>query len=159
MKKLMLKREFGIFVLLVVLCVAVSVMNPKFLSAANLQNMARLIGMYGIFSIGVGLVIMTGGIDFSIGSMISLLGVILPMALLEWHFAWPLAVAIVLLLSIVLGWVHAWFITRLNLQPFIITLCGLLFYRGIARFVSHDETKGFGNAHGFETLQNLATTV
>src|SRR5207249_4449011 len=84
---------------------------------------------------------------------------LLPMALVGWHFAWPLAVALVLLLSVVLGWIHAWFITRLGLQPFIVTLCGLLLYRGIARFISHDETKGFGNARGFESLKSLATAV
>ena len=43
-------------------------LNPRFLSVANLQNMARLIGMYGIFSIGAGIVIITGGIDLSVGS-------------------------------------------------------------------------------------------
>jgi ribose transport system permease protein len=48
-------------------------------------------------------------------------------------------------------------ITRLGLQPFIVTLCGLLLYRGLARFIADDETKGFGDAAGFETLQWLAT--
>jgi ribose transport system permease protein len=48
-------------------------------------------------------------------------------------------------------------ITRLGLQPFIVTLCGLLLYRGLARFIAGDETKGFGNAEGFRTLQAAAT--
>jgi ribose transport system permease protein len=43
------------------------------------------------------------------------------------------------------------------MQPFIVTLCGLLFYRGIARFVANDETKGFGNSKGFEGLKDFAT--
>ena len=47
-----------------------------------------------------------------------------------------------------LGSVHGLLITRVHLQPFIVTLCGLLFYRGMARFIADDETKGFGNAHG-----------
>src|SRR6185436_3993014 len=42
------------------------------------------------------------------------------------------------------------------IQPFIITLCGLLIYRGLARFITNDNTKGFGGAEGFETLRNLA---
>ena len=42
------------------------------------------------------------------------------------------------------------------MQPFIVTLCGLLFYRGLARFIANDETKGFGSS-GFEVLRNLAT--
>ncbi len=49
-------------------------------------------------------------------------------------------------------------ITKIRIQPFIVTLCGLLFYRGVARFIANDETKGFGNAAGFETLRNIATS-
>jgi ribose transport system permease protein len=56
-----------------------------------------------------------------------------------------------------LGWLHGFLVTRMRLQPFIVTLCGLLFYRGLARFIANDETKGFGSAVGFESLQNLAT--
>lgn len=153
----MLKREFGIFVLLVVLCAAVSIMNPRFLGTANLQNMGRLIGLYGIFSIGIGLVIMTGGIDLSVGSLVALLGVELAMLLSDYHWSWPLAVLAVLGVAIVLGWVHGLLITRLGLQPFIVTLCGLLFYRGIARYIANDETKGFGGAQGFQALQTLTT--
>jgi ribose transport system permease protein len=48
-------------------------------------------------------------------------------------------------------------ITRLRIQPFIVTLCGLLFYRGLARFIANDETKGFGTGQGFEWLTRLAT--
>jgi ribose transport system permease protein len=56
-----------------------------------------------------------------------------------------------------LGTIHGLLITKLQIQPFIVTLCGLLFYRGLARFIANDETKGFGNAAGFEWLRNLAT--
>ena len=62
-----MKKEIGISVLLVVLCVVTSIMNPKFLSPVNLVNTANLIGLFGIFSLGLGLVIITGGIDLSVG--------------------------------------------------------------------------------------------
>ena len=90
-----MKKELGITVLLVVLCIIVAVLNPRFLGASNLTNMARLIGMYGIFSIGVGLVIITSGIDLSIGSVFALQGIILAIFLREWNLAWPLAVLLV----------------------------------------------------------------
>ena len=54
-----MKKELATFVLLVVLCAVVTVLNPRFVSASNLQNTARLIGAFGIFSLGLGLVIMT----------------------------------------------------------------------------------------------------
>ncbi len=152
-----MKKELGIFILLVVLCAAVSVLNPRFLSAANLQNTARLIGAYGIFSIGVGVVIITSGIDLSIGSMMALLGVLLSFALVDWRWPSALAVLAVIGVAMALGALHGVLITRVKIQPFIVTLCGLLFYRGLARFIANDETKGFGNAEGFERLRNLST--
>jgi ribose transport system permease protein len=152
-----MKKELGTFLLLVVLCIVVTALNPRFLSPANLQNTARLIGAYGIFSIGLGIVIITGGIDLSVGSVFALLGVLLSFMLTEWGVPWPLAVIAIVGIAAALGALHGILITRVGLQPFIVTLCGLLFYRGLARFIASDETKGFGNASGFETLQNIAT--
>jgi ribose transport system permease protein len=151
------KKELGTFLLLVVLCIAVSVLNPRFLAPANLQNMARLIGAYGIFSIGLGMVIITGGIDLSVGSVFALLGVLLSIMLTEWGLPSLLAVLAVIGVATALGAFHGLLITKARIQPFIVTLCGLLFYRGLARFIANDETKGFGSAEGFETLHNLAT--
>jgi ribose transport system permease protein len=151
-----MKKEAGIAVLLFVLCAVTAILNHNFLSPVNLTNMANIIGMFGIFSIGLGLVIITGGIDLSVGSMFALAGVLLAMALRDWNLPWPVAALIVVLLPMFLGWVHGLLITRMHMQPFIVTLCGLLLYRGIARFIANDSTKGFGNAEGFETLANLA---
>ena len=152
-----MKKELGTFLLLVILCIVVAVLNPRFLAGANLQNMARLIGAYGIFSIGLGMVIITGGIDLSVGSVFALLGVLLSMMLTQWSWPSALAVLAVIAMAMGLGWLHGFLITRVKLQPFIVTLCGLLFYRGLARFIANDETKGFGSAAGFEGLRNLAT--
>jgi ribose transport system permease protein len=150
------RKELGILALLVILCVVVAIKNPQFLSAANLQNMSRLIGTFGIFSIGAGIVIITGGIDLSVGSVFALLGILLSMMLTEWH--WPAAFAAVAVLALgsALGLVHGLLITRIRLQPFIVTLCGLLLYRGIARYIAGDSTKGFGS-QGFHWLRNFAT--
>jgi len=152
-----MRKELGIFALLVVLCIVVAILNPRFLAPANLQNMARLIGMYGIFSIGIGMVIITGGIDLSVGSVFALLGVVLSIMLTQWMVPGILAVLAVVAIASALGLLHGLLVTRVRIQPFIVTLCGLLFYRGLARFVAGDETKGFGSAGGFEKLQALAT--
>lgn len=150
-----MKKELGIGILLVALCAVVAILNPRFLGAANLQNTARLVGMYGIFSIGLGLVIISGGIDLSVGSLFALQGVILSMMLREWNWPWPLAVLATLLGVMALGALQGVFIARVKMQAFIVTLCGLLFYRGAARFIAHDETKGFGS-EGFLLLRRLA---
>jgi len=152
-----MKKELGILTLLVVLCGIVALRNPQFLSPANIQNMSRLVGTYGIFSIGVGIVIITGGIDLSVGSVFALLGVLLSMMLVEWHWSAAAAVCAVLGLGIGLGAVHGLLVTRLRLQPFIVTLCGLLLYRGMARYIAADTTKGFGTGEGFLWLREFAT--
>ena len=63
-----MKKEIGISVLLFVLCAVTSILNPKFLSPINLFNTANLIGLYGVFSLGLGLVIITGGIDLPVSA-------------------------------------------------------------------------------------------
>ncbi len=151
-----MKKELGIFVLLIVLCVIVSVINPNFLQAINLQNLARQIGAFGIFSIGLGLVIITGGIDLSVGSMMALLGVLLSMMVTEHGWSAPLAILGCAVVAMGLSLFHGVLITRMNMQPFIVTLCGLLFYRGLARFVTNDETKGFGAVAGLDTFRFVA---
>jgi ribose transport system permease protein len=152
-----MRKEIGVFVLLVVLCGVVGFLNPQFLSAANIQNMSRLVGTYGIFSIGVGVVIITGGIDLSVGSMFALFGILLSMMLTEWHWPPSLAAGTILAMGLLLGLGHGVLITRLRLQSFIVTLCGLLLYRGLARYIAADNTKGFGNSAGFEWLRDAAT--
>jgi ribose transport system permease protein len=153
----MMRKEVGILVLLASLCALVAVLNPQFLSSANIQNTSRLIGVYGIFSIGVGIVIVTGGIDLSVGSMFALLGVLLSRMLTQWDWNPALAVAAVLALGAALGFSHGLLITRLGLQPFLVTLCGLLLYRGLARYIAADAVQGFGTGTGFAWLQDLTT--
>jgi ribose transport system permease protein len=156
-----MKKELGIGVILLVLCIVVTIMNPRFIGPANLKNTATLISIYGIFSIGMGIVIITGGIDLSVGSAFALQGVLLAMMLGQWHIPWPLAVAISIVGMMLLGLFHGFMVTGVKLQPFIVTLCGLLFYRGAARFVTNDETKGLGTAnYGFiETLSTGTVSI
>jgi ribose transport system permease protein len=133
----------------------VAVLNPVFLSATNLQNMGRLVGMCGIFSIGVAFTIITGGIDLSVGSLFALQGVVLAILLRETSIPWPIATMLTILGAMAIGLLHGFLIARARMQPFIVTLCGLLFYRGLARFIARDETKGFG-VEGFGPLRQLA---
>src|ERR1700736_6753901 len=132
--------------------------NPQFLGLPNLLNLTRNIGLYGTFSVAMGVVIITGGIDLSIGSAFALLGVILAM-LLEGGVAWPIAVVLVVALSMFFGLSNGVLISKVRLQPFVVTLCGLLAFRGLARFISNDETKGFSDMSNFEFLNTLATGV
>jgi len=150
-------KELVIFAVLVVLFVVSGTVNHQVFQPGNLQNTGRLIGMYGIFSLGMAVVIITGGIDLSVGSVFAFLGVLFSMALTEWKWNPALALVAVIGAAGVFGLVNGLLVTRARLQPFVATLCGLLFYRGMARFVANDETKGFGNAKGFEWIKELAS--
>ena len=150
------RKEIGILILLVVLCLVTGTMNHQFFSLVNIQNTARLIGIYGVFSIGLGMVIITGGVDLSVGSMFALLGVCLSIFIVDWHIpAWAAAPLVIALASF-LGFGHGLLITRMKLQPFIVTLCGLLLYRGLARFIVGDNTRGFSEAKGIEWLKSMS---
>ena len=153
----MLKKDLGLFLLIVVVGCVVAILNPRFLSPINLGNTANLIGLFGLFAIGEGFVIITGGIDLAIDSMFALLGVIFVDLLVTWQLPWWLAVIIVVLGGIVLGAIHGFLVTRLRLQPFIVTLCGLLIYRGVARYYTNDGTAGFEFGQTFPTLEWLTT--
>jgi ribose transport system permease protein len=152
-----MKKELGILILLVVLCVITAIKEPRFLAAVNLQNTTRLIGSYGLLGLGLGAVIITGGIDLSVGSVLALLGVVLSLAIQQWHLPGLAAVLLVVAAAMALGLLHGLLVAQVRIQPFIVTLCGLLFYRGLARFIANDETKGFGDAVGLERWQSLAT--
>jgi ribose transport system permease protein len=153
----MMKKELGLFVLLIVVSAITGILNPAFLSGVNLLNMANLIGLFGVFAIGEGLVIITGGIDLSVGSMFALLGVVFIDLLTKYEVWWPIALVLVILGGLILGGLQAFLVTKLKMQPFIVTLCGLLIYRGAARYYTTDTTRGFGYGDEADTISDIAS--
>lgn len=153
----MLKKDLGLLTLIVVVGAVVAAINPRFLSPINIANTANLVGLFGIFSIGQGFVIITGGIELSVGSIIALLGVVFVDLIANYGVPWPFAVMVVLVLGMAMGSVHGLLITKLKLQPFVVTLCGLLIYRGIARFYTKDATAGFPFGVNFPDLEWITT--
>ncbi len=139
-----MNKAFGILALLLLVGALTGILNPIFFSADNLQNLVRRTGLFGILSIGAALVIIAGGIDLSIGSVVGLIGALLPWLLVQ--RAWPVAAALPFVLATAagIGALHGLLVTRLRLQPFVVTLCGLLIYRGAARWLTGDQTQGFG---------------
>ena len=140
-----MNKILGIFGLLVVICVTTAIIEPNFLSEYNLENLIRRTALFGIISIGTVFVIITGGIDLSIGSVVGLVGVILPWLLTKHQWSVPAALGMVILVSLGIGLIHGLLITKMRLQPFVVTLCGLMFYRGMARYIADESTQGFGN--------------
>jgi ribose transport system permease protein len=153
----MIKKDLGLLLLILLVGTIVAVINPRFISPLNISNTANLIGLYGLFSIGEGFVIITGGIDLSIGSVFALLGVVFIQLINADGLNWMLASAIVIAAGVLIGLVHGFLITRAHLQPFVVTLCGLLIYRGAARYYTDDGTAGFDFGTSYPTLEWLTT--
>ena len=153
----MFKKDLGLLLLILVVGAAVALINPRFLSPINLSNTANLVGLFGLFSLAEAFVIITGGIELSVGSIIALLGVIFVDLIANHQVAWPLAALLVLAIGALMGLTHGLLITRLKLQPFVVTLCGLLIYRGIARFYTKDATAGFPFGVSFPDLEFVTT--
>jgi ribose transport system permease protein len=152
-----MKKALGIFCVLLAVCVLTSALNPSFLSAYNLQNILQRTALYGILGLGAAMVIMAGGIDLSMGSMVALVACLTP--LLLFGAGLPAAVVLVLVFALVflLGLAHGLLITKLRLQPFVVTLCGLLLYRGIARWITDDgPTPAGGFPPAYSHLRLLA---
>lgn len=124
----------GEWVLLVVLLVEVLVFgaaNSRFLSQENAFEIARLAAETGLLAFGLTLVIKTGGIDLSVGSMMGLAAVTLGGA---WALGLPIWLAAVLAIALGAagGALHGWLITRLSVPPLIVTLGTFSLYRGLA---------------------------
>jgi ribose transport system permease protein len=150
-----MKKALGITVLLIVVCVLTALREPNFLQPYNAGNLTKLISMFAILGLGAALVIITGGIDLSIGSVVGLVGVLLAWLLSVQGWSVPAALTACVVVSACIGLFHGLLVTRLRLQPFVVTLCGLLIYRGIARSITNDGTVGFGA--DFDGLRSVAT--
>ena len=150
-----MKKLLGISGLLVFICVFTALIEPNFLNAYNLQNTLRWTALFSLIAIGVSFVIITGGIDLSIGSTIGLVGSLLAHLLTIKGWSIAAALTAVMLVALGIGLAHGLLITKMRLQPFVVTLCGLLIYRGVARYLTDDQSQGFGNA--YEGLRWIAT--
>jgi ribose transport system permease protein len=128
-------RLLGVFLMVAVLYGVLVGMDENARSWSNQQTIASRLGFYGVLTVGVGVLIVAGGIDLSIGSVIGLGAVSFALLLQKLVPPWQAAL-LVLGMGAVIGLVHGLLVTKLRLQPFLVTLCGLFVYRGIARWLS-----------------------
>ncbi len=145
-------RLLGVLIMLLVLYVALLVRIP-FSKALDIhQSIAQDIGLYGLPTVGVGVLIISGGIDLSIGSVVGLGAVCFGLMVEQQVSPW-VAALVVLAGSAVIGLAHGLLVTRLRLQPFLVTLCGLFIYRGVAKWLSPDHSPGLNVADTPEAFQ------
>jgi ribose transport system permease protein len=131
-------REAGILIALIVLAAVTASLNPRFLSSINLQILTRQIAIFGIIAIGETFVIVTKGIDLSPGSMVAMTCV-----LVAWFMTHGLgiigSIIAILVTSAGVGLWHGFYVSKLRIPSFIITLCTFLIARGLGGAI----TKGW----------------
>ena len=123
-------QRFGLLFSFLLLALALSLLSNRFLQPANLVNILRQASINGIIAVGMTLVILTGGIDLSVGSILAL-SAIIGADMLKKGTAVPLAVPAALVIGLALGMINGLIITRGKIPPFIATLGMLTVARGL----------------------------
>lgn len=133
--KIIKRKEFSVFVALVLLCTVVSFLSPYFLGVQNIFNVLRQFSVIGILAVGEALIIITSGIDLSVGSVLGLMGVIT--ALLA---GLGLPPVLIFFLAIIIGGlvssINGLLVTKVRINPFIVTLGMMSVAKGAALLIT-----------------------
>jgi inositol transport system permease protein len=141
-----LVARFAPLVFLIVLMIGFAIGEPRFLSPLNLFNIMRQVSVFGLLAIGMTFVILTAGIDLSIGSLLAFAGLVaaaVDKGGLSNRFSvgagqdavgygWPLAALAAIAIGMAGGWLQGQAITRFKVPPFVVTLGGMSVFRGAA---------------------------
>ena len=154
------------FVALILVIAFFAVMAPNFLSTANAVIISKHVALNAFLAIGMTFVIITGGIDLSVGSIVGLCAMVAGWLVLNgvdtglgyavWFNTWEI-VGLVMLVGVGVGWINGILITRLNVAPFIATLGTLYIARGAALLSSGGRT--FPNLSGSEDMGTASFPV
>ena len=129
----------GILPILLLICILFTVLSPSFLTAGNLVNIARQASINIVLATGMTFVILTGGIDLSVGSILGVSAVVAVLVSLLPALSWA-AIPVALLAGLLMGLANGALIAFLDLPPFIVTLGALTAWRGAAYLVANGTT-------------------
>jgi len=136
MRWLLIRHEIILLAILVVALIGLGFFNDRFLTLDNLLNQGRLMTEIGLIALPMTFVIITGGIDLSVGAIVGLCAILLGYSWKNWGFPLPLAVLFALGVGTLAGAVNGLVITRLKAPPLIVTIATLALYRGLAEGIS-----------------------
>lgn len=131
MKKKIDLSRFGVIIAWIVLIIIFTVCNPAFLKMSNLFTILRQAAVVGVCSVGMTFVILTGGMDLSVGSVIGV-SCVAGAQLLAKGIPIPLVIIIVLFIGLISGMFNGFFINELGIAPIIMTLGTMTTLRGVA---------------------------
>ncbi|MBV9230609.1 MAG: ABC transporter permease [Chloroflexi bacterium] len=139
------QEAIGLLGIYVILIVVLSILSPYFLSVNNFLNILVAVSTIGIMSVATTMVIVSGGIDLSIGSVVAIAGVIVSL-----NIPIPLAILVALVIGVVVGCINGFAVTRFNINPLITTLGMMSIVRGFAFVISGGLSRDiFDEGFGF----------
>ncbi len=135
-----LKEYASMLAIWVGLIILFSLLSDRFLTAATFSSLANQIPALTVVAAGMTLVIITAGIDLSVGSILGLAGAVFGISLLTWGLPLPLAAFLALVAGTLAGWVNGWISVRLKVPSFIVTLGMLEIARGLGYLATDSQT-------------------
>ena len=129
-------HEIVLAAILLVSLVVLATQTDRFLTTGNLLNQGRLMAEVGLVALPMTFIIITGGIDLSVGSIMGLCAIVLGVAWQNLGLPLELAIVVTLAVGALAGAINGWFITRIGVPPLIMTLATLALYRGLAEGIS-----------------------
>jgi rhamnose transport system permease protein len=132
----LIRHETLLAAILIVALAILGLCNDRFLTVDNLLNQGRLMTEVGIIALPMTFIIITGGIDLSVGSVVGLCAIMLGYSWKNFGFPLPLAIAFSLCVGAAAGFVNGLLITRVRVPPLIMTIATLALYRGLAEGIS-----------------------
>ena len=128
-------KQYGIYVVLLALVLFFSIASENFFVSSNLLNVARQVSMMGIAAVGFAFVLLLGGIDLSIGSLVTLVNIVTAWLMVNAGWNPLLAVIVALVLSAAVGFSNGWIIANLQMPPIIVTLATMIIIEGVAYLI------------------------
>ncbi len=129
-------KKYGIFLALVIIVLYFTSVSNVFLTPSNLFNVARQVSFLGIAAVGMTFTLLLGGIDLSIGSIISLVNVVCASLMVNHGMSPVTACIISLIMSTLLGFLNGLAIANIGIPPLIVTLCAMTIWEGVAYILS-----------------------
>jgi ribose transport system permease protein len=149
LRKLVATPEAGVVLACVIAFIAFSSSAPTYYSTANLQVMGRDLAQFGILAVGESFVILTGGIDLSVGGLAGFAGILAGWFNVTHGMPGPVAIVLTLLVCAGIGWWHGTMVNKLNVPPFVITLVTFTVCKGLALSItSGTPITGLSNVFG-----------
>ena len=164
---LLLIMKSRTFIALLILLIVFSLLAPNFFTLTSLVLVAKHVALYAILSIGMTAVIISGGIDLSVGAIVGLCGIIAGSLILNGlplrsfgvivYFSVPLVMFIAVIVGMIIGLINGFFISYVHVPPFITTLGTMYIVRGVALIYSKGET--LPNLVGKDILGNTGFPI